>query len=222
MDQNTPENNQANEAATEGAPLVKRNITFPFRAPPAVRNPDGSITQAKKRDSINLLIPFPTIHGIADIFNAGGKGLDKLVDLVGSAIQDHVRNVLTDNPTYTAANFPMDQATWEAFVAVPDAERKLRGIAKEVWAEFRKDYIAAVSKAAGKSVEVIEKGAKLMIDQRFSDVKTNKGVVAKLAEYLAIYSQTPNAENFSECVTFLYEKADTLLKADDSALLENL
>ena len=77
--------------------------------------------------------------------------------------------------------------------------------------------------ATGKDQAVIEKGAKLMIDQRFSDVKSNKKALGKLAEYLTIYAdQSANAENFADCVTTLYEKADALLKADTDALADNI
>jgi len=207
---------QANEAAD--APIVKRNTPFHFRS-----NGKDEKGNPIKRDTVNLLLSYPTVHGLVDIFNAGGKGLDKLVGLVSDAIDEHVRNVLTENTTFTSANFPYELGTWEAYVNVPETERKLRGIAKEVWAAFRADYISVITVATGKEQAVIEKGAKLMIDQRFSDVKSNKKALGKLAEYLTIYAEkSTNAESFADCVTTLYEKADALLKADSDALADNI
>lgn len=213
MDQNTENTQEQSDA-----PVVKRNTPFHFRS-----NGKDEKGNPIKRETVNLLLSYPTVHGLVDIFNAGGKGLDKLVNLVSDAIDEHVRNVLTENPQFTSANFPYEQGTWEAYVNVPDAERKLRGIAKEVWAAFRADYISTIVAATGKDAAVIEKGAKLMIDQRFSDVKSNKKALGKLAEYLTIYAEkSANAENFADCVTTLYEKADALLKADSDALADNI
>jgi hypothetical protein len=213
------ENTQDTAATTENtAPIVKRNTAFHFRS----TGKDEKGNQIK-RDTVNLLLSYPTVHGLVDIFNAGGKGLDKLVGLVSDAIDEHARNVLTENPQFTSVTFPYEQATWEAYVNVPETERKLRGIAKEVWASFRADYISTIVAATGKDKVVIEKGAKLMIDQRFSDVKSNKKALGKLAEYLTIYAEkSANAENFADCVTTLYEKADALLKADSDALADNI
>lgn len=210
--------NQVEEIPEDATPFVKRNTAFHFRS-------NGKDAQGKpiKRETVNLLLSYPSVHGLVEIFNAGGKGLDKLVNLVSDAIDEQVRNVLTENVNFTAANFPADQGTWEAYVNVPDTERKLRGISKEVWSTFRTDYLAVMPAATGKDVVAIEKGARLMIDGRFSDCKTNKPVLAKLAEYLVLYANSsPNAENFADCVQTLYDKAETLQKADDSSLLDNI
>lgn len=212
------ENSNVEQTEENTAQIVKRNTPFHFRS-----NGKDEKGNPIKRDTVNLLLSYPTVHGLVEIFNEGGKGLDKLVGLVSSAIDEHVRNVLTENPTFTSANFPYELGTWEAYVNVPETERKLRGIAKEVWTAFRADYIATIMAATGKDQAVIEKGAKLMIDQRFSDVKSNKKALGKLAEYLTIYAdQSANAENFADCVTTLYEKADALLKADTDALADNI
>lgn len=217
--ENTQDNTAEQTVAVEdNAPVVKRNTPFHFRS-----NGKDEKGNPIKRDTVNLLLSYPTVHGLVDIFNAGGKGLDKLVNLVSDAIDEHVRNVLTENPNFTSVNFPYELGTWDAYVNVPETERKLRGIAKEVWAAFRADYIAVITSATGKDQSVIEKGAKLMIDQRFSDVKSNKKALGKLAEYLTIYAEkSTQAENFADCVTTLYEKADTLLKADSDALADNI
>ena len=215
--ENTQDTNVA-QAEENISPIVKRNTPFHFRS-----NGKDEKGTPIKRDTVNLLLSYPTVHGLVEIFNAGGKGLDKLVGLAADAIDEHVRNVLTENTSFTSANFPYELGTWEAYVNVPETERKLRGIAKEVWTAFRADYIACIVAATGKDQAVIEKGAKLMIDQRFSDVKSNKKALGKLAEYLTIYAEkSANAENFADCVTTLYEKADALLKADSDALADNI
>jgi hypothetical protein len=174
------------------------------------------------RPAVEVNLPMPSVEGIAKIFNDGGKGLDTLVAIVSNAITDHVRGILSDDDAITSANFPYDQATWEAFVNVPEAEKRGRGIAKEVWTSFGEDYIAQMPALTGKKQEFVDLAAKLLLN-KFQTVKTNKPVIEKLKAQLAIYlNGSPNAEQFVECVKFLDEKADLLLKLDESALLENL
>lgn len=173
------------------------------------------------RPAVEVKLAVPSVEGIAKIFNEGGKGLEVLVSLVQDAVADHVRNLLSNDPAITSANFPFDQATWESLVAMPEAERRGRGIAKEVWESFAKDYIAQMPAVTGKSTDAVTLAAKLF-SQKYQSIKSNKDVIAKLKTQLAIYLTTPNAEQFIECVKFLDEKADTLLQADETALLNNL
>jgi hypothetical protein len=74
----------------------------------------------------------------------------------------------------------------------------------------------------GKTEEQISLAAKLFLN-KFQSVKSNKPVLKKLKEQLAVYTNgSPNAENFYDCVKFLDEKADALLVADEAAMLANL
>lgn len=208
--ENTQEMTQENTAV---ALTQVKPITFHFR--------ENRETKTK-RPSITIDVAVPTIDGLAEIYNAGGRSLAKVLAVVEDAIIEHVRNVLTDRPEIVQGQFPADQATWEAYVAVPDAERAIRGISKEVWDAFKKDYLAVMPALTGKKPETIALGAKAMIDNRFSAVKTDKKAIGILQNYLAIYMQSANAENFLECVSTLDEKATTLLAADTSSLAENL
>ena len=175
-----------------------------------------------KRETITLNLPVPTENGIADIFNQGGKSLGKLISLVETAIREHVKIVIDANPSFTSTNFPMSEASWEAYLAVPEAEAKSRGISKETWEAFKQDYISVMPALIGKTVKAVENAASILVDKRFSNVKTDKAVLAKLQEYLAIYAGTANAENFAECIAVLDDKATALLAADSSDLLNNI
>lgn len=173
------------------------------------------------RPAIEVKLPVPSVEGIAKIFNEGGKGLDVLVGLVQDAIYGHARSILSDDENITVENFPFAAVTWDAFVNTPDAEKRGRGIAKEIWEAFGKDYLEQMPGLTGKKAEFIELAVKLLLN-KFQSVKTNKPVIQKLKAQLAIYISSPNAEQFTDCIKFLDEKADLLLAADDSALLDNL
>jgi hypothetical protein len=105
---------------------------------------------------------------------------------------------------------------------MPDSEKRGRGIAKEIWEEFAADYLAVMPGITGKTAEQIGLAAKLLLN-KFQQVKSNKPVIQKLKEQLAIYTNgSPNAETYFDCVKFLDEKADSLLQANEAAMLANL
>jgi hypothetical protein len=88
------------------------------------------------------------------------------------------------------------------------------------WQRFTTNF--TMPSIAGKTEEQVTLAAKLFLN-KFQQVKTNKPVIGKLKEQLAIYiNNTPNAESFMDCFKFLDGKADDLLAADETALLDNL
>lgn len=176
-----------------------------------------------KRDTVELdKLPVPSVEGIVEILQAGGKQLELLLSAVAEVVIAQARSLLNDNETMTAATFPLDQLSWEAIASMPEAEKRGRGIPKELWEQFANDYITVMPALTGKTAEQVGNAAKLFIN-KFQAVKTNKQVLGYLQEQLAIYiSNSSNAEEFADCVKFLNDKAETLLAADDSALLNNL
>ena len=175
-----------------------------------------------KRETIELKLPVPSVEGIVAILEAGGKGLDLLLSVVGDAVASQARSIINDDVNVTAANFPTKECVWEFIANMPEAEKRGRGIAKEVWEEFAADYLAIMPGITGKTEEQVSLAAKLFLN-KFQSVKTNKPVLKKLQEQLAVYTNgSPNAENYIDCVKFLDEKAETLLQQDEAAMLANL
>jgi hypothetical protein len=172
-----------------------------------------------KRPTVELKLPVPSVEGIIAILEAGGKQLELLQAAVEEVVVGQARSLLTDNEAMTEADFPLNQCIWEFIANMPEAEKRGRGIPKETWADFAADYITVMPGVTGKSAESVSLAAKLFIT-KFQSVKTNKPVIKKLREQLAIYfNNSSNAEQFTDCVKFLDEKAETLLNADDTATL---
>jgi hypothetical protein len=172
-----------------------------------------------KRPTVELKLPIPSVEGIIAILEAGGKQLELLLTAVENIVVDQARSMLSDNEAMAEHDFPMDQCTWDAIANMPEAEKRGRGIPKEVWADFVADYIAVMPAITGKSVESVSLAAKLFAG-KYQAIKTNKPVIRKLKDQLAIYfNNSSQAEQFVDCVKFLDEKADTLLSADDTATL---
>ena len=175
-----------------------------------------------KRETVELKLPAPSVEGLVAILETGGKGLELLLAAASDIVIAQARSILNDNETMTDKDFPMEQCFWEFIANMPEAEKRGRGIAKEVWEAFGKDYVAVMPGVTGKTAEQVGNAVKLFLN-KFQAVKSNKPVIAKLKEQLAIYiSNSPNAEEYADAVKFLSDKADTLLQADDSALLANL
>jgi len=175
-----------------------------------------------KRETTELKLPIPSVEGVVAILEAGGKGLDLLLVTIGDAVAAQARAILNENPTMAAAQFPTEQCLWDFIANMPEAEKRGRGIPKEIWEEFAADYLSIMPGLTGKTEEQVSLAAKLFLN-KFQSVKSNKPVLKKLKEQLAVYTNgSPNAENFVDCVKFLDEKASTLLVADEAAMLANL
>lgn len=175
-----------------------------------------------KRPTVTIPVPTPSVEGIIAIIEAGGKGLELLLDAAYEVVVEQARQYINENENATEENFPYSQLGWDFIANLPKAERRGGGISKETWEEFSKDYIAVMPAATGKPKESVELAAKVFIN-KFAQVKTDKKVITLLKQYLALYVNTsPNAEQFAECIEFLDKKADTLLAADSSKLLEAL
>ena len=175
-----------------------------------------------KRPTIEMKLPVPSVEGIIAILEAGGKELELLQSAVEAIIVSQARSILGDNETMTAETFPLDQCLWNFIANMPEAEKRGRGIPKEVWEEFAADYIEVMPAITGKTSEQVALAAKLFLN-KFQQVKTNKPVIDKLREQLAVYANnSKQAENFIDCIKFLDDKAEDLLQADETALLANL
>jgi len=174
------------------------------------------------RPAVELKLPVPSVEGLVAILEAGGKPLDLLLAAAEDVITSQARSLLNDNESMTVANFPTEQCLWNYIANMPEAEKKGRGIAKEIWEAFGKDYVEIMPAATGKTLEAVTLASKLLCG-KYQQVKSNKPVITKLKEQLAIYSNTsPNAESFYDCIKFLDEKADELLADDGTKLLANL
>ena len=173
-----------------------------------------------KRPSIETKIPVPSVEGIIAILEAGGKGLDLLLETVADVIYQRGRELLADNDKLT--ELPIEGMSWEEIANLPQAERKGRGIPVETWKEFSEDYISVMPSVTGKSAEQVGNAAKIFLN-KLQSVKTNKDVLALLQGQLTVYlNSSPNAEAYQGVVEFLLNKAETLRNVDEKELLNNL
>ena len=177
-----------------------------------------------KRETIEVKIPVPSIEGLIAVFEAGGKGLDLLQQAVQEVIATAIKDRLSDDSSITAVNFPYADFTWEAIANQPESERKGRGISKEVWEDFIKDYIVVMPGLTGKEQKFIEKQAAILA-QKLQPLKNHENkdkMLPKFKELLTVYvSGSASAEQFIECVDFINKKIDTFLNSEKDSNLES-
>jgi hypothetical protein len=196
--------------AAAGANYTKRTMKFNFRKD----------VLGVKRPSVEVDVPVLTLSGLVSIIEQGGKQLDLVLSTLEDVIYGQARQQVDDAENYKELN--TNVLTWEAIANLPKAERKGGGIAKEQWEAFCKDYLEVMPKATGKTLEQVGNAAKILMG-KFQSVKTSKKIVSHLADQLGIWlNSSANAEEFLDCYEFLSGKAESLLQADEAALLENL
>lgn len=175
-----------------------------------------------KRETVELKLGMPSVEGLVKILETGGKGLDLLLAAAADIVISQARSILNENDTMTDKEFPYAQCAWDFIANMPEAEKRGRGIPKEVWEAFAADYVSIMPSVTGKTAEQVGNAVKIFLN-KFQAVKSNKPVLSKLKEQLAIYiSNSPNAEEYTDAVKFLSEKVDTLLADDGTSLLNNL
>lgn len=197
-----------------------------------------------KRPEVNVKLPVLNFDGIAAILRryagafaaqqadpenelakaellAATKEYELLTSAVQNVYESKIKDFLGENPQITTQSFPYDQFTWTAIANEPESERRGRGIAKEIWDEFLKSYIAVMPGATGKTEANISKQAAIL-GQKLNPLKNHEDkdkILPKMKEQLSIYMNVAgnDAETFAPCVQFLLEKADKILNTEQQA-----
>lgn len=176
------------------------------------------------RKPVELAIPFPSIEGIVEILENGGKGLELLMEAVQGVVNAAARDILYDDTKgeLNASNFPVDRLAWDTIANIPKVQRRGGGIPKDTWDRFAVDYCEVMPQITGKTVDQVANAAKILVG-KLTAVRTNEPVLKLLVDQLALYAaSSPNIEDFAECVSYLSDKAETFLSVSDEELLGNL
>lgn len=175
------------------------------------------------RNTVQLPVPYPSVQGLINIIERGGKGLDLVMEAMETVVNTAARDLLYEDLEMNASTFPADKVAWEFIANLPKAQRKGGGIPKETWEAFAQSYCEVMPEATGKTLEQVANAAK-MLQNKFSAVKTNMPVLNLLVEQLAVYVEAAGeqAGEYQECIDFLVEKADMLLNVSPEELLAAL
>ena len=142
-----------------------------------------------------------------------------ITEALNNVILEQVREAVNADPE-AAREKGVDPKSY-SFVEIanlPPAERRGSAIPDEVWEAFIADY-TDVMQHHGKTKEKAEMGAKLL-SKKFQPVKGNKKVVQALKDNLSTwFANSSKQEDFQAVYESLAQKADSLLAADEEALL---
>ena len=172
-----------------------------------------------KRPSVELKLPVPSVEGLVNIIERGGKGLELLQEAMYDTVRAQAANIVSDDEKVTQTTFPSAQVLWDVIANMPKADRRSNAIDASAWEAFAKDYIDIMPSLTGKSTEAVT-NATMVYLKKFSFVKTNKDVISKLKDQLALYLEhSKNTEQFQDILDLLLTKADTYLNANEVELL---
>jgi hypothetical protein len=181
-----------------------------------------------RRPSFWLALPVITWDGLMARAQLPGTEGDKyknyILDLIGNEVFNAAKQQVGDEekPVNSQEELNAEALTFDALVNQPPSVRRGNGIAKELWEDFAKDYLAVMPEATGKSVERIGNQVKLLAG-KFAACKTQKKVIAKLLEELEIYAAgTTELETFMPIVEFLMKKGNDLVNMSEEDMLANL
>lgn len=171
-----------------------------------------------QRPSIEMKMPVPTAEGVVEILTKGDK---KQWDLVEEALYEVVRGTLAGfvaEESFDPAKFDVSKLFWEAIANMPKEDRRSSSIPEEQWNAFVSAYLEVMPSVTKKTPEQIENATKLFV-RKLAPVKSDKGVVGKLKDQLALFAQQPQAEQFSDILELLLKRCETYLSADDMAAI---
>lgn len=177
-----------------------------------------------KRPNVELTdVPFPSAVGIAQALNAGGKQAQLIVDSVYDLVRGVMASYVADTTDVTQANFPWDKFSLDAISKMERADRRSVTIDDETWTKFGADYMEVMAGVSGKSKVALETAVQVYL-KKMTPVKSNKEVLQKLQDQLALYIEnTKNGEEFQDILELLVRRTENYLKADEPQILvENI
>jgi hypothetical protein len=179
---------------------------------------DEVTKQKTRRPTVELKLPLVNLNGIIEIINSGDeKMITLMVDSLREVQVGQARNVVNEKEDITQDNFPLDTVDWKAIAYLPPAQRRGAGIPKEQFDEFAKDYISVMPAVTGKTEKQVANAA-FFFQQKLNPLKAHPEKdkhLSKLKEQLALYAgNSARAEEFTDVIEFLNDKADALIKAD--------
>ena len=198
--------------------VITKPVNFNFK-----KTKDKETGVEIDRQTVQLAVPYLSVQGLIKILEGGeSKELDLVMESLETPINVAAREMLNEDINLNATTFPVEKLSWAAIANMPKAQRRGGGIPKETWEGFAEDYLAIMPGVTGKTIEQVHNMAKLLI-AKLGPVKTNEPVLKLCVEQLGIYaSNSPNAEDYQECVEFLLTKAETFLNVSEAELLANL
>ena len=173
-----------------------------------------------KRNNVTINAKVLTVDGLIDVLQ---RGDEKEVDLVMEQCNLAFRSVLADyvgnDETFDQAKYDALKLDWTFIANMPKEDRRSSSIAPEIWEAFAADYISIMPALTNTTVEATTLATEIYA-KKMAPAKTNKKVLEKLQQRLAIYADnSQRAEEFTEILELLDRRCKTYLSSDQPELV---
>jgi hypothetical protein len=182
-----------------------------------------------KRNPLKLRLPYVNTNSLIELLQneeTSSQMLSFFVDLANdviySAAQDQVNSIIEAKKTPTQDTINLKTLDLFYLATQPKAVAG-RGIPKELWAEFKTDFIAVITEQFGVSIDGATKASKLIADDKFQSVKTAVKILETLKTYLANWFDKTSEESKEKYAVIFeqsMERIDAYTSSGEQSLLD--
>ena len=211
--------------------------TFFFR-PKAVIDPvtgkaaigeDGKPLKGEKRAPLTVGLPYTNGSALIELLSDEAKGekvlrfiTDLANDAVFEAAQGQINAAIAAGTEPSQDSIQLDKLDIY-FLATVEKAAVQRGIPKELWADFKKDFIGVLTSDFGVSIAGAELAAKFIADDKLVSVQARHDLLEKLRGYMANWFTKTSEESqgrFAVIYSTIDDKITTYLAKDEASLLD--
>lgn len=219
---------EINKLSNLPEPIVKNfEYNIKFRKPRKDKDGnepvDADGVPIPTRPPASFVLPVLTQPGMIAWLQKDQKHIDFVLDL----LQDQViaaanEQIYEGKMVQRQEDLDLNLLTMDYIATLSKDERTGRGIPKDTWEEFVKDYVEVMVPVTSRTAEKVTNAAKTLA-AKLSPVRSQKKVVAFLRDQLDMWAaNTPNLDDFKAVYMYLTKKADDYLKMDEESTLANL
>ena len=199
--------------------------------PVLVKDKDGNEVTRFKRPAFKGFLPYTDKEKLTLLLTnpeTEKPVWDFVVELVNKAVyvaaQDQVNEAIKTQSHLTQDHLKVSALQPYALATV-EKVASTRGIAKEVWADFKTDFVTVLNKN-GISIDGATKASKIIADDRLASLKTAQlNIIEKFRELLALWFSNTSEASQEKFTTILEESAtklDTYAAKGEQSFLDSI
>lgn len=170
-----------------------------------------------KRANVTLNIEVPSVEGLINIIETGGKELELLLECAADVVRNVAKEkVSSDERVKDQESFAqyMASLSWSAIANMTKEDRRSSAISEEQWKAFAVTYTEVMPGLTGKTEKQIANAVQVYL-KKFSMFKNDAETLEKLKSQLVIFADQPAAESYMDILQFLLKRIDTFIASND-------
>ena len=197
-----------------------------------VKDKDGNEVTRYKRPAFKAFIPYTDKESLTKLLTTPETekaAWSFVIELVNKAVytagQDQVNEAIKTQSHLLQDHLKISALEIYALATVEKAA-STRGIPKEVWSEFKIDFVVVLNKVHGVSIDGATKASKIIADDRLASLKTAQlNIIEKFKELLASWYSSTSEENQDKFAGILEESAlklETYASKGEQSFLDSI